>query len=134
MKPLRQFVSDGARDADARLAAALAPQPLDRADRYLKASRIVAAIDRLTVMLEQSWLGSMTGQSVSELARSFAAESRRDQRSAIASVVLTAVVVHIVLTMANGPRPGWFWIVIPALAALFAALVLVAARGSQSNQ
>lgn len=134
MKPLRRFVSDGARDADARLAAALSPQPLDRADRYLKASRIVIAIDRLTVMLEQSWLGSMTGQSLSELARSFAAESRRDQWSAIASVVLTAVVVHIVLTMANGPRPGWFWMVIPALAALFAALVLVAARGLQSDQ
>ena len=134
MKPLRRFVSDGARDADARLAAALSPLPLDRADRYLKASRIVIAIDRLTVMLEHSWLGSMTGQSLSELARSFAAESRRDQWSAIASVVLTAVVVHIVLTMANGPRPGWFWMVIPALAALFAALVLVAARGLQSDQ
>ena len=134
MNALRRFLSDGARDADARVAAAFAPQPLEPADRYLKHSRIVSTIDRITVMLQQSWQNSVTGQAVSEVAASFASESRQDRWLAIASIVLTAVAVHIALTMANGPRPGWFWMVIPALAALFALLVLAAARGSQSNE
>ena len=134
MNSLRRFFSDGARDADARVSAALAPQPLEPADRYLRDSKIVGAIDRITVMLHDSWRSSVTGQSVSQLAGAFASESRRDQWSAIASIILTAVAVHVVLTMANGPRPGWFWTVIPALAAVFAMLVLAAARGSQSDE
>ena len=104
------------------------------ADQYLKDSRLVRAIDRATVVLQQSWQNSVTGQHLTGLVGSFATESRRDRWSAIAFIVLTAVAVHVLVTIANSPPPGWFWMVIPALAALFAALVLTAARGSQSTE
>ena len=47
----------------------------------------------------------------------------------VAFVLLTAVIAHVALILIQGPRPGWFWIVIPAMAAAFALLVLA---GSQS--
>ena len=134
MKALRRFLSDGARDADARLAAALTAPPLDPADSYLHTSAIVRAVDRMTVSLQRSWQSSATGQTLAHAANAFAGEPRRDRWSAVGLIVLTAVAVHVFLMIVNAPRPGWFWIVIPALAALFGALVLAAARDRRSSR
>jgi hypothetical protein len=127
---LKRFWSVGARDADARLAAALAPQPFEPADRYLRRSAIVTALDRATVALERWWLESMTGQSSMAFADTLRQAPQR--RRGIAIVLLVAVVVHVTLTMIQGPRPGWFWLIVPALTAL-SGLLLIAGTRSPSH-
>ncbi len=52
---------------------------------------------------------------------------------AVGAVLITAVVVHVLLTLLNGPRPGWFWALIPAMVAAFALLLLAGSRSSHSS-
>jgi hypothetical protein len=43
-------------------------------------------------------------------------------------VLLIAAITHITLTMIDGPRPGWFWTLLPGLVIAFALLLLAASR------
>lgn len=133
MNAFKKFYSLGAADADRRVAAALTSAPLDPADRYLQASAFVTAIDLATRRLRDWWLSSAACRMLFAGREAFLRETPAVQSRAIASVLLTAVVVHVTLTMAQGPRPGWFWMVVPALTALFAALLLAGTRSSQST-
>jgi hypothetical protein len=49
---------------------------------------------------------------------------------AVALMILIAVIVHVGLTLALGAHTGWFWLIIPAMAVLFATGVLA---GSNST-
>jgi hypothetical protein len=125
---LKRFVSIGLRDADARIGYALAPRSFKAVDHYLWNSWVVRTFDRATRMLRQTWLSSATRQTLSG-----AAEPWRQDRSAaryrsIAIMLLTAAGIHVVLTLAQGPRPGWFWLIVPALAAALAFLILAGSR------
>jgi hypothetical protein len=133
MSALKRFWSAGARDADRRLAAVIAPQPFEPADRYLRRSTIVAAVDRATVALERWWQASRTGQSSVWFADRVRRTPRRERWQAIAIVLVVAVAVHVTLMMIQGPRPGWFWLIVPAMAALFGLLVIAGARSQQQS-
>jgi hypothetical protein len=132
MNALARFISLGMQDADRRVAAALERPPLDPADRYLKTSAVVMAVDRMTRRLSDWWLPSKAGQALSAMQR-FAGEPSAARYQRIAFVLLTAAVVHVAVTLINGPRPGWFWMVIPAMATMFAALLLAGSRSSHST-
>jgi len=128
---LKRFWSAGARDADARLAAVISPQPFEAADRYLRRSAIVAALDRATVALERWWRASRSGQRAAAFADALGHTPLWQQQQRIAVVLLIAAAVHVTLMMIQGPRPGWFWLIVPAMAALFGLIMIVGARSQQ---
>jgi hypothetical protein len=133
MNAFKKFYSLGAEDADRRVAAALTSAPLEPGDRYLKASEFVTAIDLATIRLRDWWSASQACRMLLAAREAFRRETPAVRSQAIASVLLGAVVVHVTLTLAQGPRPGWFWLVVPALTALFAVLLLAGTRSSQST-
>jgi len=130
MSLFKKFYVLGAESADRRVAAALAPPALGAADGYLKASALVTAIDRATIQLQQWWLSSEAKRQWSMLSDRTRREPLAARRRALAMLILIAVMVHVMLTWFQGAHTGVFWIIIPALAALFAGVLLVGARAS----
>lgn len=130
---LKRFISLGARDADARVEAFLAPRSFEASDNYLRGSKVVRTIDEATRRLHAWSRASMTGRSLRSLAEQWRHTGWAAQSRLIAVVLLSAATVNVLLTALNGPRPGWFWLIVPALAAVLAALLL-AGSPSQSSQ
>jgi hypothetical protein len=128
MNALKRFYVLGAEAADRRLAAALAPPPLDAADHYLKDSFFAAALERITFRLQQWWLSSDAKQLAGMIGDRLEREPPARRRQGLASMILIATIVHVGLTLLQGVHPGWFWIIIPAMAAVFAAVLLAASR------
>jgi hypothetical protein len=134
MSDLARFYKVGVEDADRRVAAALAPVATGAADRYLKTSRVVMAIDRATLRLRDWWHASSAGQALAIAHHGFLQQPSVVRHQAVAQVLLIAVVTHLALMLIQGPRPGWFWIVIPAMAAAFAALLLAGSQSAKSAE
>ena len=132
MSAITRFLSLGMQDADRRIAAALTPRPLAPVDRYLKESVIVRTIDRATERLQAWWLACDTRPVLWSVAATASGPSWRTRYQGVATVVLIAVLVHVSLTLIQGPRPGWFWSLIPALAAALAVLLLAGSRSSST--
>jgi hypothetical protein len=123
MNALKRFYMLGAAAADRRVAGALTPPPLDDADHYLKDSAFASVLERITIRLHHWWLSSQAKQLSSTIAG-------RLERERVAFMMLIAVATHVILTLYQGVYTGWFWLIIPAIAALFAALVLAAGRAA----
>jgi len=134
MNALSRFYKLGAEDADRRVAAALAPVRTDAVDRYLKTSRLVTAIDRATIRLREGWRASESGRAVSITRDGFNGWPAAVQYQSVAVVLLIAVATHIALMLLQGPRPGWFWLVIPGMTAAFAGLVIAGSQSSKSAE
>ena len=132
MSSIARFISLGLQDADRRLAKALAARPLEPADRYLATSVLVIAIDRVTRRLQDGWLASGASRAFLQGREHLSRMPRFSRYQSVASILLIAVGAHATLTLLNGPRPGWFWTVIPAMAAAFAALLLAGSRSRHS--
>ena len=130
---LARFFRHGAIDADARVAAALAPHNFSAADRYLWTSVVVDRFDRLTHRLRDWWLASEAGRAVLTVAEAWKREHWALRYQTLAIVLLAATAGHVVLTLIQGPRPGWFWLVVPGIVVLFAVLLLIASRFNRST-
>lgn len=131
MNAFTRFLSLGLRDADRRVGAALMPPPLQETDRYLRESRMVTAIDRVTVRLRDWLMASESGRLSRSLVESLRGSGQVERNQSIAVIVLSAVSVHVLLTLVQGPRAGWFWLVIPSLAAVFALLLAASSRNER---
>ena len=118
------------RDADARLQKALEPRPSTSADEYLASSVSIRAIDRLLHRWSAWWPDSITYRTV--IARSGVTRNApwRQRYEFVGGTLLIAVLAHVALTLAQGPRPGWYWIVVPSMAMGFGVLLLAAARSA----
>ena len=130
MTALKRFYVLGAESADRRVAAALAPPALDAADRYLKESAFVTAIDRITLALQAWWLASEAKQVSSTIRDRVRREPLGMRRQATSLLIMIAVIVHVSLTLLQGAPTGWFWMIIPAMAVLFAAALLAGSPAS----
>jgi ATP/ADP translocase len=128
MNALTRFFSLGLQDADRRVAAALTPRPLGPVDRYLRGSAIVTAVDRATEMIDTWWRASVSGRIVNSWIERVSREAYPARYRAIASMLVIAVVVNTILNLMQGPRPGWFWMVVPAMTISFAALLFAGSR------
>ena len=133
MSSIARFITLGLQDADRRLAEALAARPLEPVDRYLATSVVVMAIDRVTRRLQEWWVASEAGRALTAAGESISSAPQHSRYQAAGLILLTAVAAHVVMTMMNGPRPGWFWTVIPLMVAAFAALLLAGSRSSHST-
>ena len=134
MNALMRFFTLGAADADARVARALAPRPLDEADRYLHSSLVCRHVDRGTLLLESWWRTSVCGRTATDLVDQWRRESWASRYRALGTLLLIATATHVILTWLQGPRPGWFWLVIPAMVAAFGAVLVAAAGPADSNR
>jgi hypothetical protein len=128
MNALSRLWKSGAADADERFARMLAPRSTDAADRYLQSSVVVRFLDRLTVRLASWWHASATAQTASTIGELWSREEWAEQYRVLGGVLLIAAITHITLTMIDGPRPGWFWTLLPGLVIAFALLLLAASR------
>jgi hypothetical protein len=133
MNGIIRFLTLGMQDADRRVAAALEPRSYQAADRYLESSRLVTAIDRGTRALGDWWSDAEFGRTSRSAIDAFFREPRLVRYQAVGAALITAVTVHVVITLVNDPRPGWFWMVIPAAVATFAVLLLAGSRSSHST-
>lgn len=132
MSGLGEFWRRGAEDADRRVAGFLAPGPFGAADRYLKSSVVVQRIDRLTRRLWSLASGSRAMRAASALRQAWARAGWRDRYQAIGLVLIVAVGVHLAAILLRGQESGWFWMIVPALAAIFALILLAASRATPS--
>lgn len=132
MNALKRFYVFGAESADRRVAAALAPPSLEAADRYLKESACVTAVDRITLRLEAWWTASEAKQLSSAIRDRVERTPLAARRQSAALLIAIAVVVHVSLTLLQGAHTGWFWMILPAMAALFAVALLAASRNAGS--
>jgi hypothetical protein len=142
MNALSRLWKSGAADADERVARTLAPRGFDEADRYLQSSALVLFLDRITRRLETWWRASATRHTASTVADLWSHPTAQSPRGGgpgsreawaeryrvIGGVLATAAVTHITLTMIQGPRPGWFWLLIPSMIIAFALLLLASSR------
>ena len=133
MNALKRFYVLGAEAADRRVAAALAPPPLDAADLYLKKSMFATALDRITIRLHQWWRASEAKQLASVIADRLGREPLAMRHQTLASMILIGVAVHVSLTLLQGVYTGWFWMIIPGMAALFGAVLLATARPATTD-
>ena len=131
MNQFMRFLSAGMTDADRRVADALASPPLRDTDRYLRGSALVRLADRITTTLHDAWMASTARQVVDMIAGAVTERDSIERYQSIGSVLLTAVGVHLALTIAQGPRQGWFWMVVPGIVAAFAAVLLTASRAGR---
>lgn len=120
----------GMRDADTRLAKALAPRSSTAVNRYLASSLSIGTIDRLLQRWSAVWPRSITYRALIAplgLARN---AKWMERYEFLGWTLLIAAMTHVALTMAQGPRPGWYWIVIPSMAIGFGVLLLAAAHSA----
>jgi hypothetical protein len=122
VRGLQRFVSRGLADADARVGNALAPRSFKAVDAYLMSSRIVRIVDSMSLHLRDWAVASETATALRSWSNQWQAWPARYQSIAIA--LLAAVTIHVALTVANGMRPGWYWMIIPGLAATLAVVIL----------
>lgn len=134
MSAWRRFYRLGVEDADRRVAAALAPPPIDAVDRYLQASRSVLTLDRATVRLRDWWHASAAARGFAIARDGVRRQGLTVRYQNIAFILLSAVVTHVMLMWRQGPRPGWFWTVIPVMVAAFAALLLAGSRSAKPTE
>jgi hypothetical protein len=128
---VRLFTS-GMRDADARFDRALAPRAAQPADEYLASSVTIRTIDRLLQRWSSTWPSSKTHAVLTALGME--RNSAWQQRyGSIGWMLVTAAGTHVAVTLAQGARPGWYWIVIPSMAMGFGALLLTAARSASRS-
>ena len=130
MNALKRFYLFGAEEADRRVANVLQRPELGATDRYLKDSAFVSAIDRITLRLQSWWLASEANRLLSLFRLRLSGEPLAVQRQAVALTILIAVTVHVGLTLLQGAHAGWLWMILPAMAALFAMLLLAGSRAS----
>jgi hypothetical protein len=129
---LTRFYRRGAEDADRRIAAFLSTPPIGVADRYLLSSAIGRRVYRRAGMLRSAWSSSETGRAASAAHDAWARAEWPERYRVIGLVLIVAVGVHVAATIMAGDRPGWFWLIIPALTAAYAVVVLMASRSTHS--
>ena len=134
MSALGKFYRRGVEDADRRVAAILAAPPIGGADRYLMSSVVLRSCDRLTQVLRSLVSSSKSGRAASAAHSAWARADWPERYRAIGLVLIVAVGVHVAAMLLRGDRPGWFWLILPALTASFAVIVLIASRLTHSGK
>ena len=132
MNALSRFIRFGAQDADRRMAAILAARPVAVADRHLRSSVVVRTFDYFTRILRSLMASSETGRAASAARGAWGRAGWPERYRTIGLVLIAAVGVHVAATVMRGPRPGWFWLIVPTLTFAFAFLLVMASRSPHS--
>lgn len=130
MNRLVTFFQRGAEDADRRMAAILAAPSVGVADRYVMSSVVARSFDRCTRVLQSVTASSETAGAASAAHQAWTRAGWPERYRAIGVVLIVAVAVHVIVTVMHGQRPGWFWLIVPALTSAFAVLLLLASRST----
>jgi hypothetical protein len=133
MRALRRFVVMGLADADARIGELLAARPHAATDEYLARSAVVRTFDAVAGRLRAWWLTSITAGAQRAFVGEWCRLDWARRYESIAVLLLSAVIAHVLLTTVNGPRPGWFWLILPGLAATVAIVILSGLRTRRSH-
>src|SRR5687767_13454796 len=96
-----------------------------RLQRALMGSATVAMIDRARVVLLSAIARSRTSAWVRQRRDTWVATPWPRRRRVSGVVLLVAAIVHVVLVIAAGDPAGWFWLIVPALAASVGVLAIV---------
>lgn len=132
MRGLNRFVALGFADADARVGKFLTARSSSAADRYLSTSAVVRVLNKATYLLRDWWQASATGRTLQTITGEWQRQNWAARYEAVAVALLAAAAVHVVLTVISGPRPGWFWLILPALAAAVGIVIIAGSRTSTS--
>jgi hypothetical protein len=124
---LTRVVREGAREADRRVARWLSPAPSTETDRYLASSWVVRRVDAACRTLWSWWLHSRSASLLSAGATAWSTAERAVRVRAAGLTLVIAVIAHVAMMMAQGPRDGWVWLVLPATAGAIGVMLLVAA-------
>jgi hypothetical protein len=129
---LVRFFRLGARDADARVAAFRDHSGAPATDRFIATSAIVTGLDVCFRRLETWWRASTAAEVAATATAAWSRTSGRKRHQAWGLFVLVAAGSHVAVTIAQGARPGWFWLVIPGMAAAFGLVLVAASRSAKS--
>jgi len=102
------------------------------ADRHVMSSFVVRTFDRFTRMLWSLMSGSETVRAASAARDAWGRAGWSERYRTIGLVLIVAVSVHLAATLMQGQRPGWFWLIVPALTSAFACLLLMASGSTHS--
>jgi hypothetical protein len=126
------FFRSGLNDTDRRLGRITAPMPVDRPEviAIVRGSRVVDAAAGAFAWAARVSAASLLAQSARAARDAWTTIAWPARRRMAGVVLLVGAVVHIGLTMLNGPPPLWLWLLFPALFAALGALLIAASAGS----
>lgn len=110
--------------------------PHDTGDQHavidlVRASRIFTAFSALTAALGRSMETSSGIAALQKVRAAVAAAPWRTRAQALAVMLATASIVHLVLNAAFGDPAGRFWLALPLVALATAIVLLIAASPSR---
>ena len=124
----KRFIDAGLRDADRRLSWFVRPLSVDTPDLVSVADSSIAVrgAERMLAIARRAAMSSR----LAGYAATSAAEWRHwpsgAQRFGAGITLLAAVAVHVGLTLWVQPPPGFFWLIVPGLAAAAGMLLVLA--------
>ena len=124
------FFRSGLRNADERLARTLAPRASRDVDRYLASSLTIRTIDRLLRRWPEVWSRSVAYTALLAPLGATGQAGWKHRYDSIGRMLMVGSITHVALTLAQGPRPGWYWTMIPSMAIGFALLLLAASHST----
>jgi hypothetical protein len=128
-----RFIREGAREADRRVAGWLSPTPLTATDRYLSSSAIVQRVDKAFRKLSWWWVNSRSAALTAMAGNAWSNAARSERGRGVGLALLVAAIAHVAMMMAQGPRAGWVWLVVPATAGAIGVMLLATAGAANAR-
>src|SRR4051812_3229758 len=111
------MAADTARAAERRLIA------------IFERSAIVRALDAVARRIERAWADSRLSVSARGAADRWRSTPRPLRLRLSGVALVTASVIHVLLTLTQHPLPGWRWLLIPMVIAAQGALLMLMSNG-----
>lgn len=112
---------------------ARSPSSSDGAAQVIGASTAVRFVESILSVIRRAAFTSAAGAQFRRAARAWTAEPLTQRRLALGLMLIVGVIVHLAMSLWQGPPPGWLWLVPPGLAAAIAVL-FVAASGKPGGE
>lgn len=126
-----RFFRAGVDDAARRLSRFVACGPEDdgRVVALLESSRIVRAVSGAYGTVLRAHAHSWAAGVARRVAAAWRASGAANERRFLGTVLLAAVTTHVAMTLWQEAPPGWFWLVLPAIAAAVGVVLILASDG-----
>jgi hypothetical protein len=100
---------------------------------HFQGGAVFGAIDRVVAGLGRAAGSSLVLGRVRTLAERWESAASPRQRMAGGVVLLSAASVHLMLMSLNDAPPGWFWLILPGMAAAIGATLVASSFDARSR-
>ena len=125
---IARFIRDGLTDVDRRLAVSRLHEPDDAvATRMIESSHVYALVSGAVTWCNRVARGSALMNGARGAIATWQRSDRMRRHWVLGGTLASASCVHLVLSQWLGHPPGWLWLLVPVLALLAGALLMLPA-------